>query len=99
MVMGAGRRPTARCDRVVAELNADWERIMGERHEVASWVEQHQALAGCGDLGGVLQRIAVDPRLGARIPARELRHGSESAVRVVLQAMLAEHADDVAEAG
>lgn len=84
----AGARVTARCDRVVAELNADWDHLRHDREQVGSWMGRHPVLTGCADLGQVLRAVAErpDPVLAALLS--ESAAGSETAARVVLQAML-----------
>ncbi|MGI8456935.1 MAG: RNA polymerase sigma factor [Propionibacteriaceae bacterium] len=73
---------------VVADLNADWERVVDLTHDrLPSWAA-HPGLAHCRDLDDVLAAIrsAPDALLLALLEAT--RAGDDLAPRVVLQAML-----------
>ena len=87
MARGGGERRVRQPDRIIADLNAEWD-TLGDGGEVADWSTRHPSLRGCADLATVLAAIRTDPDgvLGALL--QESAAGSLLAGRTVLQAML-----------
>ncbi|MFT4167242.1 MAG: hypothetical protein QM650_18560 [Microlunatus sp.] len=73
--------------RIVADLNREWG-LLHAGDEVEDWVSRHPILRDCSDLQSVLARIAVEPDEVLRALLVEVRAGSMTAARTVLQAML-----------
>ncbi|MDN5762673.1 MAG: hypothetical protein L0H41_10200 [Microlunatus sp.] len=84
----AKARRAPRCDRVVADLNAEWDLLRDGRDEVSEWTGRNSGLVACRHLGDVLDLIAADPDAVLGFLVAEAQRGSGTAARVVLQAML-----------
>lgn len=87
MARGGGERWVRQPDRIIADLNAEWD-TLSDGGEVVDWSTRHPPLRGCADLVTVLAAIPDDPDgvLGALL--QESAAGSLLAGRTVLQAML-----------
>lgn len=85
---GRGGSGTLAGQRIVADLNREWESLRAEWSEPSGWAERHSGLRSCSDLAEVLAEVGRDPDgvLGALL--RESAAGSTLASRTVLQAML-----------
>lgn len=73
--------------RIVADLNREWG-LLHAGGEVEDWASRHPILRHCSDVHTVLARIAGDPDEVLRALLVEVRAGSMTAARTVLQAML-----------